>query len=77
MSTKSKLAVASATLVTAFASTALAQQAAGAAAGGVGTDKFAAAALAAGLAIGVAALGGEVDARRQAGDGARARVRRQ
>jgi F-type H+-transporting ATPase subunit c len=58
MSTKSKLAVASATLVTAFASTALAQQAAGAATGAAGSDRFAAAALAAGLAIGVAALGG-------------------
>jgi F-type H+-transporting ATPase subunit c len=59
MSTKSKLAVASATLVTAFASTALAQQAAGAAGAAAGGDaRYTAAALAAGLAIGMAALGG-------------------
>jgi F-type H+-transporting ATPase subunit c len=56
MSTKSKLAVASATLVTAFASSAFAQQAAAAAAGG--DSRYTGAALAAGFAIGLGALGG-------------------
>lgn len=55
MSTKSKLAAASATLVTAFASSAFAQQAAGAASG---DSRYTGAALAAGFAIGLAALGG-------------------
>jgi F-type H+-transporting ATPase subunit c len=58
MSTKSKLAAASATLVTALvSSSAFAQQAAGAATS-AGSDWRYAAALAAGFAIGIAALGG-------------------
>ena len=55
MSTKSKLAAGSAALVTLFASSAFAQQAAGAAASG---DRFTYIAIGAGLAIGGAALGG-------------------
>ncbi len=56
MSTKSKLAAASATLVTTLASSAaFAQQATGAAAG---DSRYTGAALAAGFAIGLAALGG-------------------
>ena len=59
MSKKSQLAAISATLVTAFTSAALAQEHAAGAAGAASSDsRFTAAAWAAGLAIGMAALGG-------------------
>jgi F-type H+-transporting ATPase subunit c len=58
MSKKSQLAAISATLVTAFTSSALAAEHAADAAGAGGDARFTAAALAAGLAIGMAALGG-------------------